>query len=35
MLTKVKIRDIETAQRKMLDAAQKLIEEGVIERDVE
>ncbi len=35
MLTKVKIKDIETAQRKMLDAAQKLIEEGVIERDVE
>jgi flagellar motor switch protein FliG len=35
MLTKVKIKDIESAQRKMLDAAQKLIEEGVIERDVE
>ncbi|RXJ80071.1 flagellar motor switch protein FliG [Arcobacter sp. F2176] len=35
MLTKVKIKDIESAQRKMLDAAQKLIEEGVIEREVE
>ncbi|WP_419765549.1 MAG: flagellar motor switch protein FliG [Arcobacter sp.] len=35
MLVKVKIKDIESAQRKMLDAAQKLIEEGVIERDVE
>ena len=35
MLTKVKIRDIEAAQRKMLDAAQKLMEEGVIEREME
>ena len=35
MLTKVKIKDIETAQRKMLDAAQKLIEEGVIEREID
>ena len=35
MLTKVKIKDIEAAQRKMLDEAQKLIEEGVIEREVE
>lgn len=33
MLTKVKIKDIEAAQRKMLDVAQKLIEEGVIERE--
>ena len=35
MLTKVKIKDIEAAQRKMLDAAQKLIEEGVIEREMD
>jgi len=35
MLTKVKIKDIEIAQRKMLDVAQKLIEEGVIDRDME
>jgi len=35
MLTKVKIKDIEAAQRKMLDVAQKLIEEGVIDRDME
>ena len=35
MLTKVKIKDIEAAQRKMLDEAQKLIEEGVIDREVE
>ncbi len=35
MLTKVKIKDIEAAQRTMLDAAQKLIEEGVIDREVE
>jgi flagellar motor switch protein FliG len=35
MLTKVKIKDIEAAQRKMLDAAQKLIDEGVIERETE
>ena len=32
MITKVKIKDIEAAQRKMLDAAQKLIEAGVIDR---
>jgi flagellar motor switch protein FliG len=35
MLTKVKIKDIEAAQRKMLDVATKLIEEGVIEREME
>lgn len=35
MLTKVKIKDIEAAQRKMLDAAQKLIEEGVIDREMD
>jgi len=35
MLTKVKIKDIEIAQRKMLDVAQKLIEEGVIDREME
>jgi flagellar motor switch protein FliG len=35
MLNKVKIKDIEAAQRKMLDVAQKLMEEGVIERDME
>lgn len=35
MITKVKIKDIEAAQRKMLDAAQKLIDAGVIEREVE
>ncbi|OUR73287.1 flagellar motor switch protein FliG [Arcobacter sp. 31_11_sub10_T18] len=35
MLTKVKIKDIEVAQRKMLDVAQKLIEEGVIDREME
>lgn len=34
MITKVKIKDIEMAQRKMLDAAQKLIDSGVIEREV-
>ena len=33
MLTKVKIKDIEAAQRKMLDIAQKMIEEGTIERE--
>ena len=33
MLTKVKIKDIEAAQRKMLDIAQKMIEEGIIERE--
>ena len=35
MLTKVKIKDIESAQRKMLDVAQKMIEEGVIDRDMD
>ena len=35
MITKVKIKDIEAAQRKMLDAAQKLIDAGVIDREVE
>ena len=35
MLVKVKIKDIEAAQRKMLDEAQKLIEEGVIDREPE
>ncbi|QKF82909.1 flagellar motor switch protein FliG [Halarcobacter ebronensis] len=35
MLTKVKIKDIETAQRKMLDVAQKMIEEGAIDRDMD
>ena len=35
MLNKVKIKDIESAQRKMLDVAQKLMEEGSIERDME
>ena len=35
MLTKVKIKDIEAAQRKLLDVAQKLIEEGVIDRDMD
>lgn len=35
MLTKVKIKDIEAAQRKMLDVAQKLIEEGVIDREMD
>ncbi len=35
MLTKVKIKDIEAAQRKMLDVAQKMIEEGVIDREME
>ena len=33
MMNKVKIKDIETAQRKMLDVAQKMIEDGVIERE--
>ena len=33
MLSKVKIKDIEAAQRKMLDIAQKMIEDGIIERD--
>lgn len=35
MLNKVKIRDIESAQRKMLDVAQKMIEEGVIDREMD
>jgi len=35
MLNKVKIKDIETAQRKMLDVAQKMIEDGVIDREME
>jgi flagellar motor switch protein FliG len=35
LLGKVKIKDIEAAQRKMLDSAQKLIDEGTIERDMD
>jgi flagellar motor switch protein FliG len=35
LLGKVKIKDIEAAQRKMLDAAQKLILEGAIDREME
>jgi flagellar motor switch protein FliG len=35
MLTKVKIKDIEAAQRKMLEAAQKLIDEGAIDRGMD
>ncbi|PHR72732.1 MAG: flagellar motor switch protein FliG [Arcobacter sp.] len=35
MLNKVKIKDIEAAQRKMLEVAQKLMEEGSIERDMD
>ncbi len=35
MLSKVKIKDIEAAQRKMLEVAQKMIEEGVIDRDMD
>lgn len=35
MLNKVKIKDIEAAQRKMLDVAQKMIEDGIIDRDME
>jgi flagellar motor switch protein FliG len=35
MLTKVKIKDIEVAQRKMLDVAQKMIEDGTIDRGME
>ena len=35
LLGKVKIKDIEAAQRKMLEAAQKLIEEGAIDRDMD
>ncbi|MBL3519850.1 flagellar motor switch protein FliG [Aliarcobacter lanthieri] len=33
MLTKVKIKDIEAAQRRMLGVAQKLMDDGVIERE--
>ncbi len=35
MLGKVKIKDIEVAQRKMLEAAQKLIDEGAIDRSMD
>ncbi|MFA9373527.1 MAG: flagellar motor switch protein FliG [Poseidonibacter sp.] len=35
MLNKVKIKDIEAAQRKMLEVAQKMIEDGVIDREVD
>ena len=35
MLNKVKIKDIESSQRKMLDVAQKMIEDGVIDREME
>jgi len=35
MLGKTKLKDVEAAQRKMLDAAQKLIESGAIERDMD
>ena len=35
MLGKVKLKDVEAAQRKMLDVAQKLIESGAIERDMD
>ncbi len=35
MLTKVKIKDIEAAQRKMLDVSQKMIEEGIIDREMD
>ncbi|MDD2896264.1 MAG: flagellar motor switch protein FliG [Aliarcobacter sp.] len=33
MSNKVKIKDIEAAQRKMLDVAQKMMEDGIIERE--
>lgn len=33
MSNKVKIKDIEIAQRKMLDVAQKMIEDGIIDRE--
>ena len=33
MLNKVKIKDIEIAQRKMLDVAQKMIADGIIDRE--
>ena len=35
MLGKIKVKDVEAAQRKMLDVAQKLIAEGAIERDMD
>ena len=35
MLGKVKVKDVEAAQRKMLDAAQTLIASGAIERDMD
>ncbi|WP_121628033.1 flagellar motor switch protein FliG [Poseidonibacter antarcticus] len=35
MLNKVKIKDIENSQRKMLDVAQKMIEDGIIDRDMD
>ena len=35
MLGKVKVKDVDAAQRKMLDVAQKLIESGQIERDMD
>jgi len=35
MLTKVKIKDVEAAQRKMLDVAQKMIEDGIIDREMD
>ncbi|MFW2308205.1 FliG C-terminal domain-containing protein, partial [Aliarcobacter butzleri] len=33
MLTKVKIKDIEAAQRRMVDGGQKKMEDGIIERE--
>ena len=33
MISKAKIKDIEAAKRKMLDVAQKMIEDGIIERE--
>ena len=33
MLTKVKIKDIEAAQRRMLAVAQKMMDDGVIEKE--
>jgi flagellar motor switch protein FliG len=35
LLGKIKIKDLEIAQRKLLDAAQKLIDEGAIDRTAE
>ncbi|UTJ05986.1 flagellar motor switch protein FliG [Arcobacter roscoffensis] len=35
MLNKVKIKDIEASQRKMLDVAQKMIEDGIIDREMD